>query len=138
MPIYDPQLLGVAACVCGRCADRKHCPRCGSYSTFGTAKVTQRVNPASGDTETFQVYKCRGCNLFYDDWQWRNECQAPQFSTARRRRLESAMHQVKSNVSDAEQAANALRERGASHDEVRRKYIEQLLRNVRNEKEDQS
>ena len=45
----------------------------------GTARHATHFDRQTGKTFEYTVYKCRRCSSFFDDWQWRNECVAPQY-----------------------------------------------------------
>lgn len=76
MPVYDPIVLGVKACKCGRLSTKIHCSHCGCYDIRGMAKENTRTDPNTAEQTKHRVYRCKRCFMTFDDWEWRNECQA--------------------------------------------------------------
>lgn len=81
MPILDPVKLGIVPCMCGRLSNKLHCPKCGSYVIRGVNKMNTRTDPTTLEQTEYQVYRCRVCFRIFDDFEWQNECIAPQFET---------------------------------------------------------
>jgi hypothetical protein len=94
MGIQDPIKYGEEPCKCGRSLVRRHCPKCGSATGYAIKKLTKRINPQSGSLQEYQTYRCRNCNLYYDELQWQSECQAPLFIS----RLSEKRRDAENNV----------------------------------------
>ncbi len=86
MPILDPIALDITPCRCGRRSDKIHCPNCGSYTKYAIKRQDHRTDPVKGIDVAYQVYRCRGCGIYYNDYQWRNECSAPVYESTRTQR----------------------------------------------------
>lgn len=64
-------------CLCGRQADRLHCPHCGCATVYGLASKTDIVTRDSGEVIKLRVYRCRKCSAVFNDDEWRFRCTAP-------------------------------------------------------------
>lgn len=81
MPILDPIKLGITPCKCGRLSTKLHCSKCGSYVIRGLNKKNTRTDSITLEQTEYQVYRCRVCFVVFDNWEWKNDCQAPPFET---------------------------------------------------------
>lgn len=104
MPSLDPVLTGDVPCRCGRIAHKMHCPSCGSYNHYAVmSKETSHVEQ-SGIINTYQVFRCRGCASYYDEWMMRNDCNAPTYATQRKRRVDQHAAIVSQQIKEIEQS----------------------------------
>jgi hypothetical protein len=67
-------------CRCGRSPQKQHCPRCGSLSFYAMMRC-DKISLTNSDNVVeqldFQVYRCRRCGRTYNEWEWKNKCEAP-------------------------------------------------------------
>lgn len=76
-----------AICDCGRPGNKIHCPHCGSQVLYGVAVNSIRTNPETLKQEEYKQYRCRRCRRLFDDWQWINDCTAPEYNFKRKRAI---------------------------------------------------
>lgn len=70
-------------CDCGRPRAKRHCVKCGSASGYALSKKANLPNPNTGIFEDVNVYRCRNCNSFYNDFDRMNNCNAPERMTVK-------------------------------------------------------
>ena len=107
MPVVDAEYMNEQACRCGRPRDRKHCPSCGSMQCYAlSSRKTIRA-----DGQEYTTYRCRNCGTYFDEKQWREECNAPVVFTKQLRDSKSLQKQ-QAILDDPQQVAliNKLRE----------------------------
>lgn len=70
--IFDPVEMGVAACQCNRPVTKVHCPSCGAYT------VEARKPKLNAEHSVMaSCFWCRRCGNRFDDFAWKEDCQAP-------------------------------------------------------------
>lgn len=121
MPILDAIAMGITPCRCNRLSTKRHCPYCGAYSYDGRAgKLQPHMDSTTGQTMQYQVYRCRRCVKFFDDWEWQEgRCQAPFFETATsrsRQRAKEIIETLPPNSAVAAVIAKLQRQRGINPD----------------------
>jgi hypothetical protein len=84
MPKLDYVLKGHDACRCGRSAEKRHCPKCGSYEVYGLAsRSSSHMNRETGEAHEYKVFRCKKCGDYSDDWELFYHCEAPKFENRR-------------------------------------------------------
>jgi hypothetical protein len=104
MAILDHVTLGIVPCSCGRLSNKIHCPYCGCYTVYGSVKKKiTRSDTNTGVITEYAVYRCVKCARFFDDYQWQNECTAPEFKLKRNRKLEMLAQSNQIAIAHAQQ-----------------------------------
>ena len=62
-------------CHCGRYKDKRHCPNCGSTQGYALKQQITILSKQTKQLITSNVYRCRNCNIPYDD-NWLFDCHA--------------------------------------------------------------
>lgn len=64
-------------CICGRLADKIHCPHCGNATVYGLASRSDRATRDDGHVVSLRVFRCRRCCAIFNDDDWKLRCSAP-------------------------------------------------------------
>lgn len=64
-------------CICGRAADKLHCPKCGCATVYGLASKRDYITRQDGIVAELRVYRCRKCTAVFNDNDWQLGCTAP-------------------------------------------------------------
>jgi len=89
MALLEPQSTA-EQCSCGRLNTKPHCASCGRYDVAFQSKLSrEHTRLEEGKHVHCDVFKCRVCGHVFDDWDWKNQCEAPRFEskTMRERRI---------------------------------------------------